>query len=200
MATGDLTTVANVKAWMNLPATISNDDPTLMRLVSAASQFVQTYLNRTIAVSTYTDSYTGSGSDTLALANYPVTGVTSLTIATVPVSQSSDGLQAGYVFDDRFIYLIGNAYASSVFPGAAPNKFPKWPPKGVQIVYSAGFATMPFDIEQATLELIALKYSDRSHFGQASKSINGEVVSFITADMPAGVKTLLNNYRKVVPV
>ncbi|MGB8422185.1 head-tail connector protein [Paraburkholderia sp.] len=198
MAEGDLTVLANAKQWLNVSTT--NDDALLTRLVSAASQFVQTYLNRTIASAAYVENRTGSGSDTLALANYPCTAVSSLIIATVPVSPSPDGLQAGYVFDDRFIYLIGNAYAASAFPGTAPNRFPKWPPQGVQISYTAGFATTPLDIEQAVLELIALKYSDRQHMGQVSKSIQGEVVSFFMGDMPKGVQTILNNYKKVIPV
>lgn len=198
MATGDLTTLANAKAWLNISTT--TDDALLTRLVSSASQFVQSWLNRTIASANYTDSYTGSGSDTLALANYPCTAVSSLIIAGQTVSPSPGGMQAGYVFDDRFIYLIGNAFASSAFPSAAPNRFPKWPPKGVQITYTAGYASTPPDIEQAVLELIALKYTDRQHFGQISKSLNGEVVSFFVGDMPAGTKTLLTNYRKVIPV
>jgi uncharacterized phiE125 gp8 family phage protein len=198
VAAGDLTTIANAKAWLNV--TTTNDDPLLTRLVSAASQFVQTWMNRQILTAFYSDSYTGSGSNTQALANFPVTAVSSLTIAGQSISASPDGVQTGYICDERFIYLIGAAFASSAFPSAAPNKFPHWPPLGVKVSYTAGFATVPLDIEQAVLELIGLKYSDRSHFGQASKSINGEVVSFITADMPKGVATILGNYKKVVPV
>jgi uncharacterized phiE125 gp8 family phage protein len=198
VATGDLTTLANAKQWLNVATT--TDDALLTRLVSAASQFVQTYMNRTIASASYTEKRAGSGSNTLALANYPVTAVTSLVIANVPIVASPDGQQAGYVFDDRFIYLIGNAYAASAFPGAAPNHFPKWPPMGVQISYTAGFAVTPLEIEQAVLELIALKYTDRQHMGQSSKSIQGEVVSFIVSDMTAGTRTMLNNYKKMIPV
>ncbi|PFH29140.1 head-tail connector protein [Burkholderia sp. JKS000303] len=200
MAAGDLTTLANAKAWINVPANLTGDDAMLTRLISAASQFVQTYLNRTIASTTYTESHTGSASNTLALPNYPITGVSSLSIRGVPIAASPDGVQVGYVFDDRFLYLIGNVGFGG-FPNGADGKFPKWPPLGVQVTYTAGFASTPLDIEQATLELIGLKYAgDRTHFGQSSKSINGEVVSFSVADMPASVRTLLNNYRKVVPV
>lgn len=200
MATGDLTTLANAKAWLNVPASITADDAMLQRLITAASQFVQTYLNRTIASTAYTERHTGSGSNTLALPNYPITAVSSVAIRGVPIAASPDGVQVGYVFDDRFLYLIGNVGFSS-FPNGADGQFPKWPPLGVQVTYTAGFATTPPDVEQAVIELMGLKYGgDRTHFGQVSKSINGEVVSFSVADMPASVKTLLNNFRKVVPV
>ncbi|KGW27083.1 phage gp6-like head-tail connector family protein [Burkholderia pseudomallei MSHR733] len=200
MAAGDLTTLANAKQWLNVPSTVTGDDAMLTRLVSAASQFVQTYLNRTIASTAYTEKHTGSGSNTLALPNYPITAVSSLAIRGVPIAASPDGVQVGYTFDDRFLYLIGNVGFSS-FPNGTDGHFPKWPPLGVQVSYTAGFASTPFDIEQAVLELIGLKYAgDRTHFGQVSKTVNGEVVSFSMADMPASVKTLLNNYRKVIPV
>ncbi|MBY4799900.1 phage head-tail connector protein [Burkholderia cepacia] len=200
MANGDLTTLVNAKAWLNVPSNITADDTMLGRLITAASQFVQTYLNRTIASTTYSERYTGSGSNTLALPNYPITAVSSVAIRGVPIAASPDGVQVGYTFDERFLYLIGNVGFSS-FPNGADGQFPKWPPLGVLISYTAGFASTPPDIEQAVLELIGLKYAgDRTHFGQVSKTVNGEVVSFSMADMPASVKTLLNNYRKVVPV
>ncbi|KVG33865.1 phage head-tail connector protein [Burkholderia diffusa] len=200
MATGDLTTLANAKAWLNVPSNVTGDDAMLGRLITAASQFVQTYLNRTIASTTYSEKHTGSGSNTLALPNYPITAVSSVAIRGVPIAASPDGVQVGYTFDERFLYLIGNVGFSS-FPNGADGQFPKWPPLGVQVSYTAGFTSTPPDVEQAVIELIGLKYAgDRTHFGQVSKSINGEVVSFSVADMPASVRTLLNNYRKVVPV
>ncbi|WP_213308186.1 head-tail connector protein [Paraburkholderia sacchari] len=197
MAAGDLTTLANAKQWLNV--TTANDDQLLTRLVSAASQFVQTWLNRTIASASYTEKHTGSGSNTLALPNYPITAVSSLSIRGVPIAASPDGVQVGYTFDDRFLYLIGNV-GFSAFPNGADGQFPTWPPLGVQVSYTAGYATTPLEIEQAVLELMGLKYADRTHFGQNSKSVGGEVVSFMTSDMPKGVVTILQNYRKVIPV
>nr|WP_282961206.1 phage head-tail connector protein [Burkholderia cenocepacia] len=200
VATSDLTTLANAKQWVLVNTAVTGDDAMLTRLITAASQFVQTYLNRTIASTAYNERYTGSGSNTLALPNYPITAVSSVAIRGVPIAASPDGVQVGYTFDDRFLYLIGNV-GFSAFPNGSDGQFPKWPPRGVQVSYTAGFASTPLDIEQAVLELIGLKYAgDRTHFGQVSKTVNGEVVSFSMADMPASVRTLLNNYRKVVPV
>ena len=52
MAFGDLTTLADVKAWLQtgqsaFPVT---DDALLTRLITAASQLIQTWLNRQIAL------------------------------------------------------------------------------------------------------------------------------------------------------
>ncbi|WP_207000735.1 phage head-tail connector protein [Trinickia mobilis] len=198
MAAGDLTTLANVKSWLGSGTAI--DDAILTRIITSYSQYIQTWLNRTIASAPYTEKRTGSGSNTMALANYPCTAVSSLTVGGFSVAPSPDGVQAGYVFDDRFIYLIGNVGFGPYFPNSAPNQFPKWPPLGIQIAYTAGFAVTPPELEQAVIELIALRYTERTRIGQQSKSIQGETVSFIVKDMPDSVKTILQNYRKVVPV
>jgi hypothetical protein len=198
MAAGDLTTLANVKAWLSI--TTVTDDSILSRLITAISGDTIAWLNRPILSASYTESRTGTGSNMIALANYPCTSFESLVIAGQPIVQSPDGIQAGYVFDDRFLYLVGNAFASSTFPSAAPGQFPKWPPLGIKMAYTAGFATTPFEIEQAVIEWISLRYTERNRIGQQSKSMQGEVVSFFIGDMPASVKTILNNYRKVIPV
>lgn len=197
MAAGDLTTLANVKAWLNIPTDTSDD--MLQRLLSAASLFAQKWMDRWILSATYAEQYTGSGSNTLALRQYPVTEVSAVSIHGHPIPMSPDGHRAGYIFDEMFLYLIG-LEGIPFGRSTAPGVFPKFPPKAVSVTYTAGFETVPLELEQAVLELIALKWADRSHFGQASKSVGGEVVSYITADMPKGVATLLGNYKKVIPV
>src|SRR5215469_1284691 len=61
---GDLTTLADVKAWLQtgqsaFPAT---DDALLTRLITAASQFIQTWLNRQIASQDWIEIRDGLGS------------------------------------------------------------------------------------------------------------------------------------------
>ena len=80
MASGDLTTLADVKAWLQtgqnpFPAT---DDALLSRLITAASQYVQTWLSRPIALSNYTEIRDGTGGCRLQFACFPVTAVLSL--------------------------------------------------------------------------------------------------------------------------
>jgi hypothetical protein len=63
MAFGDLTTLADVKAWLQtgqsaFPVT---DDALLTRLITAASQVIQTWLNRQIALQDWTEIRDGAG-------------------------------------------------------------------------------------------------------------------------------------------
>lgn len=188
MALGDLTTLADLKSYLSPPLTTTADDALLTRLITAASQFIQTWLNRTIASASYTDTRNGTGGARLFLRNRPVTAVSSLTVDGVAIAPSDPPpLGAGYLFDDSAIYLVGG----QCFTRGAQN---------VVVEYTAGFPATPPEIEQACIALVVLRYKERDRIGQASKNLGGETVSFQQKDMPADVATLLDQYRNVVPV
>ena len=51
MAAGDLTSLANLKAWLNTTGTFgSTDDAILTRLITAASGFLARYLGRDVVL------------------------------------------------------------------------------------------------------------------------------------------------------
>jgi hypothetical protein len=73
-------------------------------------------------------------------------------------------------------------------------------PRGVQnvaISYTAGLASVPVDVAQACVEIVATKYKRRTNIEVSAKTLNGETISFTQADMPASAKTALDNYRRV---
>lgn len=185
MATGDLTTLANVKAYLSPPLTTTNDDAMLTRLVTAASQFIQTWLGRTIAATAYVETRNGLGGTRLFLRNRPVVSVASVTVDGVAIAPAAGPGQPGYLFDDNSVYLTGTAFTRG--------------PQNVAVAYTAGYAATPPELEQACIALVALRYKERDRIGQASKNLAGEVVSFAQKDMPADVQTLLDQYRSVVP-
>jgi hypothetical protein len=180
----DLCELADLKAWLNIPGT--TDDGLLQRLLTAVSTCMQNWMNRTIPSAPYTETRDGSGSDTLCLGNTPITAVTSLVVNGIPQVASSDGSQPGFVFSDSAVYLIG-----SRFPVGRRN---------VQVVYTAGFATVPVDLAQACIEQAAHQYLEKSHIGQSGTGMGPEHISFREHDFTPATKTLMNQYRKVVPV
>lgn len=263
MQAGDLAQLATVKAWLTIATT--TDDAMLMRLITSVSQYVQSWLNRTFAVKTVTEVRNGTGTQMMVFVNYPVVSVASVTVDGVVIPLSPDGVQAGYTFDSRCIYLLGYqfsmrqqgvklvytygyqqnaevqtiptgspytlAVASLFYPwnadvsvsfasGVALTKVASGTPttgqytciatsgvwtytfaaadtaKAITITYSY----TPQEIEQAVIELVAVRYRERSRIGENSKSIGGEVVSYNVKDFPDSVKTILNNYRRVVSV
>src|SRR5262249_39647263 len=115
----DLTTLSNAKAWLNIPATQTSEDALLTRLVTAESLLFLQAINRAnLNQASYTEKRNGSGGSTLMVRNYPIISVQSLTIDTVSIPASPDGVRAGYVFDDYAISLVGGPYISGMGRGA----------------------------------------------------------------------------------
>jgi hypothetical protein len=72
--------------------------------------------------------------------------------------------------------------------------------QNISVTYTAGFATTPLDVAQACIEMIGVKYKERTRVGEVSKSIAGEVVAFSQKDMSDNVKTILLQYKRIVPI
>lgn len=178
----DLTTLANAKAWIVIKST--DDDVLLQRLITSSSRFMQSWLNRKLPSMSYTSKHNGNGNTVMHFNNYPVTAVASLQIGT-QVIPASDGQSSGYLFDEKFLYLIGYRFDKG--------------PQNVAMTYTAGYAAIPYELEQACIELVALRYKERERIGQVSKSLGGEVVSYSQKDMADDIKTILQNYKKVIP-
>ncbi len=69
--------------WIRLEgdiATVGISDPIIQRLISSASAFIQNYLNRTIASTTYTRYFNGQNMPTMMLPQYPVTAINGMQI------------------------------------------------------------------------------------------------------------------------
>jgi len=189
VAFGDLTTLADVKAWLQtgqaaLPTT---DDALLTRLVSAASQYIQTWLNRLIASADYLEIRDGTGGHTLQFACVPVTAVLSLTINghSVPAATSIDA--AGYRFSSTQVSVRGYRFNRGA--------------QNVVISYTAGYSTTPPEVAQACIELVSLRYRERTRIGEISRSLGGaETVAYAQKDMSDAIKTLLQQYRLVSPI
>jgi hypothetical protein len=191
MAFGDLCALVDVTAWLQTGQNPfpSVDDALLTRLITAASQFIQTWLQRQIAVSDWIEIRDGNGGQRLAFANFPVSAVLSLSIdgLDIPTAPSDGGFGAGYVFSPTELALRGY-----VFSRRAQN---------VVVTYTAGYASVPPDIAQACIELVAQRYRERTRIGEVSKALmSGETVTFSQKDMSDDAKTLLTQYQAVAPV
>lgn len=177
----DLTSLANAKSWLGVSG--SSDDALLTRLISASSDYIQTWLNRSIVQSAYTNTRNGNGGKRMMFRDYPVASISSLVIDQQSVPASIAG-GAGYVFNDTAIMLIGYSFTRGF--------------QNVVITYTAGYLVIPTEIEQACIELVSLRYKDRDRIGMVSKAIGGETTSYSQKDMSDSIETTLANYKKVV--
>ncbi|HEY1794914.1 MAG TPA: hypothetical protein VGG57_02220 [Stellaceae bacterium] len=191
MAFGDLTTLGEVKAWLQtgqnpFPGT---DDALLGNLVTAASRFIETWLGRPIAMADWVEVRDGSGGQRMSFANIPVCAVLSLTVdgIDIPPSPAGSAFAAGYVFSPTELVLRGY-----LFTRRAQN---------VVVTYTAGYAAAPPELAQACIELVCQRYRERPRTGEVSKALGGgETVTYSQKDMSDDIKTVLSRYQAVAPV
>jgi hypothetical protein len=191
MAFGDLTTLGEVKAWLQTgqAAFPDTDDVLLARLITAASQFIQKWLNRNIALADWYEVRDGTGGQRLIFGSFPVTAVLSLSIdgLAIPPAPNDGGFVAGYVFSPTELALRGYVFTRR--------------PQNVAITYTAGYRVIPPDIAQACVDLVCLRYRERSRIGEVSRATGGtETVTYSQRDMSEHVRLLLSQYRLVTPI
>lgn len=181
----ELTTLAKVKEYLGIPDATTDDDALLTRLVTAASDYIETLLNRSFASAQYVQTENGNGRDTIVAADYPVRSVTSLTIDGRAIPEATSPTAAGYQFDEDGFYLRGYTFTRGV--------------RNVVITYAAGYDTTPPAVEDVAITLVAEKYKYMGRVGEVSKNLGGQIVTFKPSDMTDELKNILRNYQKVVP-
>jgi len=185
MSASDFTTLDNVKGWLGLDPSQTTDDALLTRLITAASGFIRTWCNRDFVSQSYIETRNGTGARMLALANTPITEVDSVSVDGAPIP--AGGLQTpGFTFSATMLVLNGYRFTRGL--------------ANVQITYVAGYATVPDEIEQACIELVSFRYRERARIGVSSEAMAASTSSYQVRDVPPSVATLLNLYKKVVPV
>jgi hypothetical protein len=203
---GDLTTLADVRAWLSTgsQAMPPTDDLLLQRLITAASQFIQTWLSRSIASQDYYEVRDGTGGRTLQFGAFPVTSVLEVVVDAITIQPVAPFIPAppgqaavwqpstftvgpaGYLFTPTQITLHGYFFSRR--------------PQNVQLTYTAGYRTVPSDVAQACIELTALRYRERTRIGEVSKHLGTETITYSQRDMPADVMTVLTKYKAIAPV
>jgi hypothetical protein len=89
MARGDLTTLANVKAWLSIPDTNTASDVVLSRLITAASAQIRTYTSRyNFLPATTTEVRDGTDTNTFVCKNWPVLSVSVVQVDKILVPQA----------------------------------------------------------------------------------------------------------------
>lgn len=139
MAASDLTTLANVKAWLSV--TDGKSDAILSRLISSVSAQILAYIGRDAMYShPRSEVRDGSGTNVFLLANWPVTQVVSVTIdgASIPPSLPVTGgdSTAGWILSPWDEFPPGSNQLVSLKGGLRFNQGTK----NINIVYIAGYA------------------------------------------------------------
>jgi len=200
MSTGpdDLCVLPDLKAWLNIQT--SAEDTLLQNLITRGSLQMLRWMNRDHIVATsYTENRDGNGALFMLPRNFPLVSVSSVIVNGIPIPGAMDQVSPGYVFDAYKIMLRGGSsafYSLGPYSSQYQYRFTRGF-QNVQLVYTAGYATVPSDLQQAAIEGFAYMYRRRTHIGEDSNSASGEVTIGFSKDMlPGSVLLTLEQYRR----
>lgn len=168
-----LTTLSTVKEYLGLTGT--GEDSLLNRLMDWATDFIHSYCGRIFPQGNYDEYTDGDGTETLLSHQFPVISVNSLEVDGAVKDSASFVLYAP-------LGLL--KLKSGVFPRGKKN---------VRLQYTAGYATLPKDIEQACIELVALKYYDR---GKERLGVTSSEGTSFVSQLPQEIKQVLELYKR----
>jgi hypothetical protein len=180
----DLTTLERVKQYAGIDSTDVAADAILSRLITAKSRWFEEQIDRRLLRATYTETRSGYNTTRIYPTQYPVASVASVKIdgATIP-PRTAYG-QLGWALADNRIELVGYTFTRGV--------------GNVEIVYDAGYETVPEDVEQALIERVVLSFKRKDNLGAGQVSVQGETVQFSDAGTIADIASVIDKYRRPV--
>jgi uncharacterized phiE125 gp8 family phage protein len=194
-----LVTLTDAKQYLKV--TTSNDDAILATLINSVSAWIQGYLKRNLVSKTYTEYYSGDGSNELILRNTPIVSITSIYVDSLR-AWASDNLV------DSTDYIIkkgsGIVQAFNLLYGWTCGE------SNIKITYVAGYSigitggdgTLPHDIRLAVKRLLDLHYRmgySQRKLDTQSESIGGMNTQFKDEDIPKDIKSMLDGYKSFIP-
>jgi len=162
----------DVKDYLGVKHT--EEDVLLTRLISSASNFIESYCNRKFNLEEFTDYFNGNNGSYHVCQQWPVISVSSISSENATINLK--------VIDGRSIYV------KEIFPKGIMN---------CSMTYQAGYSILPEDLKQAIIELVSVAYKQKDNINLSSKNMGNETTSFIVKAMPDFVAIKLKQYRRV---
>lgn len=171
----DLVTVDVVKDWLGVPSTNADSDGMIQLLISSFSRFVLNYTGMTSfnSIQQYTEIYDGNGATRMFLRNYPVLSVSTVTIGAFQVPQSNGINVSGFYVEPSGKSIAFRSSSAGIYPQFSiyPYRFTSGQ-GNIQVVYSAGYSSVPFDLQEACMKQISIYYKRKDYQDLASKALS----------------------------
>jgi Phage gp6-like head-tail connector protein len=186
MATA-LTTLAAVKTAGQI--TNSGDDNLLNELIAAASSYIAVYCSREFGSVTTTIELDGNGRQKLFLPLTPIISVAGVRVEGRDIpARSGHGLNAfGFFYSSSMVMLVGPYSFTEGF-------------MNVEVDLTYGFETIPPDVSRACTELVISRYRARQRMDMMSQSMAGQSATFIPDEFSRWARSVLSQYKNVVPL
>ena len=167
------------------PQLTTADGTALSALIAAASAAVEQWCAREFTSTAYTETHNGTGTCELMLRVFPVTTITK--IETLDDDAVATEITSGNRVDKRTGLL---RLTMEHFPVGHQN---------VVILYTAGFATIPADVQEAVVQIVAKLHADGLHdplvVGEKLGDYEYQRMMWSSEGLGGTIKSLLAPYR-----
>lgn len=182
-----LITLARAKDELDILTAATAEDDRVSNFINAASGAIEQATNRKLKQATYTHYFDGSGHAYLRANEFPVTSITS-------ANQDDDWTWGG----GTDIPVAGLRVLRDVYFARKSGFWIAKTPQSIKVIYVAGYAAVPTELEQACLELVKLIYYGRNdrRIGLSNKAKLGENVSYQVDQLPPLVDFLIAPFKR----
>lgn len=181
-----LCTRDDVKLFGTITDSTDAADTLIKDLIDRVSTRIERYCDRVFEEATYTEYYDGTGTDYLYTNQYPIVTISGIYDDTL-WAWGEDTLISGteYRISNNKRKVLYNTY----FTDASEN---------IKIVYTAGYTTIPYDIQQVCITEVLRIYKRKLEPDVSSKSMQdgGQNVYITDAFLPSSV-SVLNSYKRL---
>jgi len=178
--------LAEAKAHLNIPSTLTTEDEELRRVIDAASDLAEGYVGQVLGRRTFTDELYDGGTEFIRIRNPKAISITSVYENGALVSSNAYNLD----YTGQRLYRIGSGTLY------ATNSYGYWTGgfNNVQITYVAGYVSPPMAAKQGVLEIIRhLWTTQRGAMSVMGRSQSGdEMYSTPTYSLPRRAMELLD--------
>jgi hypothetical protein len=193
----DLITIDEYKAFKNLSQSVK-EDGRIEALVDSVSQLVKTYCGNSIV-----DYYSSNKTETFNVNwNTHMVQLTESPVNAIVSVQEREGYSSSYstLTTGAQEYFL-DTDTDSIIRTTSGSAYKNWPkgPGAVKIVYTAGYATTPKDLQLAVADLVTYylkdEYKERRTMQGASVQNRGTSSMSDNVDFPDHIKRVLDLYK-----
>jgi len=183
-----LTTLAVAKSHLSINSSDTAQDARLELFINSASERIERFTDRVLkSQGAITELQHGRRENILLLKQWPIIAVSQLNIDSTALFTDPATIvpPTDYMITDEGSCLL---YISRHFPSGFNN---------IKILYTAGYTTVPSDLEVACLWLVEWYYLHRTRgdMGRTTASKGAESVA-VLAEMPKMIREILIDYKR----
>ncbi|MHB8171216.1 MAG: phage head-tail connector protein [Thermincolia bacterium] len=175
LASNALVSLERVKEYLGL-GTDTSRDSLLIKLINSYSTAIETYCYRKLKSQQHTETH-WNVLNAIFAKNYPITAITSVTPAGEAALPTAD-------YKNMTTYIELKSKAS----------------RAVTVIYTAGFTTIPADLQHWTTKWIGKEFFDfqEQATGKTGQRQGNLQFNYAPDDIPPDIKSGINLYRKVM--